>query len=214
MEKTNMKTSEQTAEIDSALSMAQGELDPAPKSSINPHYKSRYADYATCREVAKSVLAKHGLSVTQGIVTDIENMSVGVITRLAHKSGQWILTETWCKPKGIGPQDIGSAGSYLKRYGFSAAIGLVSEEDDDGNSAQGKNEQPKKEQPKPQQKPVPNTQLSSDFYTGTSVQEKAVAEILCKHGVPDQDFELIHQELMNKPKKFLFDVILKRYEAR
>jgi|688.fasta_scaffold465860_1 hypothetical protein len=209
-----MKSSELTADLYAAFAAMQGELKPALKESDNPFFKSRYADFAACKATAQQAMAKNGLAAIQGILTDIERGLIGVETRIVHKSGQWIESDSWCKPKAMLPQDVGSAVTYLKRYALSAMIGIVADEDDDANQAQGKNEQPKKEQPKQQQKPIPNTQLSSDFYTGTSVQEKAVAEILCKHGVPDQDFELIHQELMNKPKKFLFDVILKRYEAR
>lgn len=144
MQTTTIRTSEQTNELDAALALAQGEMEAAPKSSLNPHFKSHYSNLAACKAAARPALTKHGLSVSQGILTDLDRAAVGVATRLAHKSGQWFIHETWCKPKGIGPQDVGSAGTYLKRYGYCATVGLTSEEDDDGQSAQ----------PQPQPSPV------------------------------------------------------------
>jgi hypothetical protein len=121
-----------------AMAKAQGELSPAPKSSINPHFKSRYADLATCMEAARPVLAKYDLFVSQAISTSIETQTVAVTTTIGHKSGQWMASTVECKPaRGLLPQEVGTAATYLRRYAFSAMIGLITEEDDDGNKAQG-----------------------------------------------------------------------------
>jgi hypothetical protein len=207
-----MRTSEQVTEIQAALSAMQGELQPALKDSTNPHFKSRYADFFACKGVAQSVMAKHGLSAIQGILSDPDKGWIGVETRIGHVSGQWLESDSWCKPKGLLPQDVGSAVTYLKRYSLCAMLGIVADDDDDANQAQGKNDEPKKEEPKKYQKPVDPKVLDDKYYTGTSTQKKAVKEILAKNAVPEQDYELIHEELMNKEKKHLFDVILKRYE--
>lgn len=130
-----MQTSQLTEAIDAALAEAQGELNPAPKASINPHYKSKFADLATCVEVSRPILAKYGLSITQSVIVNLEQNAAGVGTRLSHKSGQWYYHESWCRPaKGLDPQSVGAAATYLRRYSYSAVIGLVTEEDDDGNS--------------------------------------------------------------------------------
>lgn len=131
-----MQTSQSTELIDAALAEAQSELNPAPKASINPHYKSKFADLATCVEVSRPILAKNGLSVTQSVLANFEQNAVGIGTRLSHKSGQWYYHESWCRPaKGLDPQSVGAAATYLRRYSYAAVIGLVTEEDDDGHAA-------------------------------------------------------------------------------
>lgn len=200
-----MRTSEQVNEIQAALSAMQGELQPAFKDSVNPHFKSRYADFYACKQASRDVMAKNGLAAIQGILSDPEKGLIGIETRITHKSGQWIESDSWCKPKALLPQDVGSAVTYLKRYSLSAMLGIVADDDDDANHAQGK-------EPVKTIAPPPAKKVDDKIYTGTSVQQKAVKEILAKNAVPEQDYELIHEELMNKEKKHLFDVILKRYE--
>ncbi len=129
-----MQTSEAINEIAEALAKAQGELEPAPKDATNPNFKSHYATLASCRAAAKPVLARHGLAVVQGIVTDPGLGMVGVTTRIIHRSGQWIESKAFCQPRDLGAQSVGAASTYLQRYGLCAAIGLASVEDDDGNS--------------------------------------------------------------------------------
>jgi hypothetical protein len=62
---------------------------------------------------------------------------VSVTTRLIHSSGQWIefgpLTVPMSKQDAHG---VGSATTYARRYGLSAALGIVAD-DDDGNAAVG-----------------------------------------------------------------------------
>jgi hypothetical protein len=198
-----LTSSEQTNEISAALASAQAEMQPAPKDSVNPHFKSRYADLASCREAAKPHLAKHGLGVIQTIHTDLERDAVGVTTRLTHKSGQWYEAVTWCKPRDLSPQQVGSAATYLRRYGFSAITGLVSEEDDDGNSSQGY---------QPKAKPAQSAPAKSQpgIYDGSPDQQKKILEILAKNGVPQEDYDYIHDRMLGKPSTHLA-VILKEY---
>lgn len=132
-----MITSELTNDISVALSYAQSQIEPASKDAVNPHFRSKYATLAACKYAAQEALGKYGLAVIQSIETDIERQFVGVTTRIIHRSGQWMESQTWCKPKSLGPQDVGSCATYLRRYGYSAMVGLVSEDDDDGQSQHG-----------------------------------------------------------------------------
>lgn len=129
-----MKTSEQINEIAGALAAAQGALKPAVKDAVNPAYRSKYADLASVWEACREALPKHGLAAVQD-VTNVDG-GVAVTTRIVHKSGQWIecgpLEVPMAKPDAHG---LGSAVSYGKRYALSAVLGVVSEEDDDGNGA-------------------------------------------------------------------------------
>ena len=134
-----MITSEQINEIAAAGAKAQWEMQPAIKDAVNPAFRSKYADYAAIREAAR-VYAKHGIAVWQE-VTLVER-GVSVLTRLTHVSGQWMefapLTVPLAKQDAHG---VGSATTYAKRYALSAALGIASDEDDDGDAASQRNGQ-------------------------------------------------------------------------
>jgi hypothetical protein len=133
----SIKSSPEFAKVFAAMVAVHAELEAAPKDSTNPHFKSRYSDLATCVAVARPILSKHKLTAIQFNLTDIENGLVGVLTVIGHDSGEFISGEIWCAPRSMGAQDIGAATTYLRRYGYSTMVGLVSEEDDDGNKASG-----------------------------------------------------------------------------
>jgi len=130
-----MRSSAETSKVFVAFIAAQADLVPAPKDSTNPHFKSRYADLASCVEVSRPILAKHGLAVIQVALAN-GNM-IGIETTIVHASGEFFSGEVWCEPRSWGAQDVGAATTYLRRYGYSTIVGLVTEEDDDGNAAAG-----------------------------------------------------------------------------
>jgi hypothetical protein len=119
-----------------ALCAMQAELEAVQKTALNPHFKSKYADLPACWDAIRPMLAKHKLSIVQmGEVSDAD--SVALNTMILHESGQYISgTITMPVGRGGGPQGAGSAITYARRYMLCAATGLVSEEDDDGNTAQ------------------------------------------------------------------------------
>lgn len=126
-----MRTSEQIDQLATALATAQGEMKNAALNKINPHFKSKYADLAGIRDATIPHLAKNGLSVAQG--TELDGERLLVVTRMMHKSGQWIESRF---PIAIAaPQQMGSAYTYAKRYSLSAMCGIAADEDDDANAA-------------------------------------------------------------------------------
>lgn len=128
-----MNTSDQINEIAGALAKAQAEIRNPEKDRENPHFKSRYATLASGLDVARPVLAKHGLSVVQ--TPSVDGDGLFLTTRLLHSSGQWIESEyPVCK---IGQQQqMGSALTYARRYSLFALVGIApDEDDDDGNAA-------------------------------------------------------------------------------
>jgi hypothetical protein len=133
-----MKRSEMINEISKAMANAQGEMEPALKSSKNPFFKSNYADLAAIMESIKVPLKKNDLSVWQDVITNEKGISV--CTMVSHSSGQWIefgpLEIALAKRDA---QSVGSAITYAKRYALSAAVGVVSDNDDDGEAAMGRN---------------------------------------------------------------------------
>src|ERR1700679_234824 len=110
--------SESIAELATALSKAQGEMQAAIKDSINPFFKSKYADLGSVWDAARPVLSKNGLCVMQ--TTEIMGDRVMMVTTLAHTSGQWVKSHLPLNPSKNDSQGMGAAITYLRRYSLSA----------------------------------------------------------------------------------------------
>lgn len=120
-------------QIAAALVAAQKSFGPALKTSNNPHFKSKYADLASCIEAVLDALNANGVALIQ----QCHECDSGVLveTIFLHESG-----ETWSAGKLRVPaakndaQGYGSALTYARRYSLMAACGIAPE-DDDGNAA-------------------------------------------------------------------------------
>lgn len=128
-----MRTSEQINELATALALAQSEMKNARLNKQNPHFKSRYSDLAEIRDAVTPALTKNGLSVVQGTDTSDDGKLI-VVTRLLHKSGQWI--ESRFPISYDKPQAMGSSITYGRRYTLSAICNIAADEDDDAEVAQ------------------------------------------------------------------------------
>ena len=128
-----MLQSESVKELNTALAKAQGELFAAKKDSINPHFKSKYADLASVWEACREALSSNGLSVTQ-MPAEFQNNIMTLVTRLSHSSGEWIEQTMTCPVGKPDPQGIGSCLTYMRRYALAAVVGVY-QDDDDANSA-------------------------------------------------------------------------------
>ncbi len=120
-----------------ALAKMQGTLDNATKSSDNPYFKSKYADLAQCLSVAKKPMADNGLSISQHCTFD--GQFVQCVTILGHSSGQMMISTLMIPVAKKDAQGIGSSITYARRYALSSIIGLT-QKDDDGEGAVGRNE--------------------------------------------------------------------------
>jgi hypothetical protein len=130
------KTEDTRRTIADALASAQAELTDPVKDSVNPHFKSRYADLATVLKTVRPVLAKHGIAVTQ--TTRVEDDGrVLLVTRL-HWHDEEIVGYYPVSPTKNDPQGLGSAMTYARRYTLQAMVGVAADEDDDGNAASAK----------------------------------------------------------------------------
>ena len=128
-----MLQSESVKELNTALAKAQGELFAAKKDSINPHFKSKYADLASVWEACREALSSNGLSVTQ-MPAEFQNNIMTLVTRLSHSSGEWLEQTMTCPVGKPDPQGIGSCLTYMRRYALAAVVGVY-QDDDDANSA-------------------------------------------------------------------------------
>jgi len=127
-----MNLEHSTPELFAALAKMQGEVENATKGSVNPHFKSRYADLAEVLNTVRPVLASNGLSVIQS--PSFDGVRVGVTTTICHSSGGYISGEVSCVPAKHDGQGVGAATTYLRRYSLAAFTG-VAQEDDDGQTA-------------------------------------------------------------------------------
>ena len=141
------------SKLSAALVAFQSECPSVAFDSKNPHFKNRYASLAAIHKVVTPILIKHGLAVLQFPVS--EDGKAGCVTRIVHESGE-SMEQTLMLPLAKNdPQGAGAAITYARRYGLSGALGLVTEEDDDGEAASGRaaavakpNSQPEPRAPK------------------------------------------------------------------
>jgi hypothetical protein len=120
-------------QIAQAFVKAKREFAPALKTSVNPHFRSKYADLAACLEAVNDALLNNGIAVYQE--TSMCESGVIVETVFLHESGESFKGGMLHVPASKqDPQGYGSALSYARRYSIMAACGIASE-DDDGNAA-------------------------------------------------------------------------------
>lgn len=128
-----LETSPTTGSLDEALAKAQGEIDIASKDSVNPAFKSKYANLTSVWEACRPALAKNSIALTQWPLASADNR-LHIITRIAHK-GEWMQARFSIPVDKANAHGVGSAITYAKRFTLSAVLGIVADDDDDGNAA-------------------------------------------------------------------------------
>jgi uncharacterized protein (DUF3820 family) len=96
--------------------------------------------------------------------TTIINGQTALVTTLLHSSGQWVRGVYPVNPIKNDPQAIGSAITYARRYALASIVGVVAEEDDDGEMAMGRGHA----QPVIKAKPAPKIELEQPVETHTT----------------------------------------------
>lgn len=126
--------------IYAALAAAQGVMGSPVKGSVNPAFRSKYADLADVVTAVAPALSEHGIAFFHYISRD--DFGRYMVTALVHGDSD---TRIECpvellisKPDMHGYK---SATTYAKRIGLESVTG-VAPEDDDGNAA-AKHPQPK-----------------------------------------------------------------------
>ncbi len=129
-----METSQTIGKLTVALAKAQGEIEAAKKDSLNPHFRSKYADLASVRDAIQAALSKHGIAYVQFPEGGPDTVT---ITTVLACGDEWMRASYEMRPAKADPQGMGSAITYARRYALAAAVG-VAPEDDDGNAASGR----------------------------------------------------------------------------
>jgi hypothetical protein len=155
LKESPLRTSPEIADLAGALAAAQGEMEMAARDATNPHFNKTYADLASVWRACRPQLAKNGLAVLQVITRGT------LITRLVHKSGQWIEGDIRIEVDGDRGrsqiQAFGSSLTYLRRYALAATVGVAPDDDDDGETAAAQ-EQPRGEKRPQQQQRKPDAE--------------------------------------------------------
>mgnify|MGYP001421737732 CR=1 FL=1 len=115
-----------------ALAQAQAEMGPLVKGSVNPAFKSKYADLADLTSAVREPLTRNGLSFYHSMVLGDRDL---MRTSLVHGESD---TRIDCDVPLIvdrnNMQGMKSATTYAKRIGLESVTGIAPE-DDDGNAA-------------------------------------------------------------------------------
>jgi len=123
----------ENTKISAALVAAQKAFGPALKTSINPHYKSKYCSLDACIEAVIDGLNANGIALIQR--PQPCESGVMIETLFVHESGESLSGGVLHVPaQKNDPQGYGSALTYARRYSLCAACGIAPE-DDDGNAA-------------------------------------------------------------------------------
>lgn len=118
-----------------ALSKFQSQLESASKDSVNPHFKSKYADLAECWNAIREPLGANGLAVSQ--LLSYENDKYTLTTKLTHASGEFIESTMPLLLTKQDMQGLGAATTYARRFMLCSILGIT-QEDDDGETAVGR----------------------------------------------------------------------------
>ena len=129
--------SEPIGQLAAALAIVQGKMKASAKGRVNPFFKSRYSTLEDVWDCARALLSENGLAVIQTLGNSPEGVSITTI--LAHKSGESVSGTFTVPVAKRDAQAFGSAATYARRYAFAAMVGVVPDEDDDGNAATGGN---------------------------------------------------------------------------
>lgn len=116
-----------------ALCKAQATMGAVIKGSVNPHYKSKYADLADVMRVVIPAMSAQGIAIHHNIIQVDGTMTMR--TMFSHGESD---THVFCDvPLIVAKQDMQgmkSATTYAKRIGVESLSGIAPE-DDDGNAA-------------------------------------------------------------------------------
>ena len=98
----------------------------------NPHFNSKFANEKSCKEATDPSLFKFGLAMSHQL--NIEP-SFRLVSIVIDSVGDTVAESQY--PLTIAkPQDMGSQITYAKRYNRCAIMGIIADEDDDGNGAE------------------------------------------------------------------------------
>ncbi len=126
--------SPEISDLAKAMIKVQQELQPINKDSFNPFTKSKFASLPLILEGCRNVLLKNQIWLTQYPVPAEPN-TLGLVTKLVHApTGQFQASLAIVPLPKDDPQGFGIACTYTRRYMLASMLGLIIDEDTDGES--------------------------------------------------------------------------------
>lgn len=220
------KFSEQFNEVAAAFARSQLAFKPIKKNrkvkvqtKQGGAYTFEYADLGAILDMARPILSSNGIAVTQN--ARIQRIDTGapyivVDTMLLHESGQYIIYDPLEFAADGNIQANGGTITYLKRYALAAALGIATEEDDDGNAAANNDVQGDSSGKGGESKPKANPhKLATEKQINTIIrQTKIVGE---RHNMTEEEvlarFETDYHGLSNITSQRASEIIGSLIEA-
>jgi len=145
----------ENVKADNKLLDFQNKVGVILKDSINPFYKSKYADINALLEVIKPILNEVGLVINQPLTHIDGKPALKTIVRDVEE----IIYEEVCPLiENTDPQKFGATITYFRRYALQSLLCLQAE-DDDGNSTSKQPVNIKPKQTSPNNNSVINNQI-------------------------------------------------------
>jgi hypothetical protein len=120
--------------LNKALGCAQNEFEDAVKSAVNTYGGWKYTPLKSIVDAVRPSLTKYHLTILQFPVTDLEEKTITIYTRLAHwDSGEWMQNalelpgELALGKDGaskFNQQTIGGSQTYAQKYAYKAIAGI------------------------------------------------------------------------------------------
>ncbi len=138
-----MKYSESVKKLAPALLAVQGKIKNLKKEAINEELNTMYVDLPTVLKFVRPILQSEDIVLIQG--TEKIGDEEGIVTRLMHKSGEFVESTTSTKMVDVANsfeelqldktnylQKYGGQITYMRRYAIFTLLGIGTT-DDDGN---------------------------------------------------------------------------------
>lgn len=122
-----MKHSDSLKELTASLLAAQANIAHAQKDASNPHMRNSYATIESVIDASKQALLNQGILPMQYV------KEMNLVTRLQHKSGEFLEIEVPLLMSKQDMQGLGSAITYARRYSLTSLLNMA-QTDDDGNA--------------------------------------------------------------------------------
>jgi len=118
-----------------AMLAVQEGLNPVSRNAENTFKSSRYATLTKVQEVCLPLLKANGIWLSQ-FTLPTDPGAIYLVTRIMHVESEEFQESHLIMPAPKNdPQGYGSALTYARRYAMQVAVGIVCEDDDDGNKA-------------------------------------------------------------------------------
>lgn len=168
----------QTNTLHSALLEAKRNMSPPTKNRKAVY--GRYADLEAILQAVEPPLADQGLVLTQH--GDFLSDKPVLVTRLTHvDTGESIESAVPLLSKsGNDPQQLGSAITYARRYGITALLSVVADDDDDGNTGAGKERDGSKKKA-PKGEGVTEKQIQDALKVQDGLSEKLIDALITEY---------------------------------